>query len=88
MTNFTANSILSVTRNLSAPVRLARKVWTRLLLWRDRRVQIASLRRIKSSDLRDIGLIEHDICAADQLPLSADVATALQIASLGRTGNW
>ncbi len=88
MTNFTTNLILPVTQNSSAPVRLARKVWTHLLLWRDRRVQIASLSRIKSSDLRDIGLIEHDISAADQLPLSADVATALHLASLGRTGNW
>ena len=49
----------------------------------DRRVQVASLRRIKSSDLRDIGLIEHDISAADQLPLSADVATALLLAQSG-----
>ena len=48
MTNFTTSSILSVTQNPSAPVRFVRKVWTCLLLWRDRRGQIASLRRIKS----------------------------------------
>lgn len=88
MTNFTTNMTVQIAQGPSVLHRLARKIRSIILGWQARRMQIASLRRLKSRDLRDIGLIEHDISAADHLPLSADVATNLYRASLGRSGNW
>jgi len=88
MTNLTTNTTVQIARGPYVLHQLARKIRSIFLGWQARRLQIASLRRLKSRDLRDIGLIEHDISAADRLPLSADVATNLYRASLGRSGNW
>jgi len=88
MTNFTANTTLPFTQITSAHHRFTRKIRSVILGWQARRLQIASLRRLKSRDLRDIGLIEHDISTADRLPYSANIATTLQRTSLGRSGNW
>ena len=88
MTNFTTNMTVQIAQGHSVLHRLVRKIRSIILGWQARRLQIASLRRLKSRDLRDIGLIEHDISTADRLPLSADVATNLYRASLGRSGNW
>jgi uncharacterized protein YjiS (DUF1127 family) len=88
MTNLTTNTTLPIAQGHSMHHQFARKIRSIILGWQAHRMQIASLRRLKSRDLRDIGLIEHDISAADRLPLSADVATNLYRASLSRSGNW
>ena len=55
---------------------------------RARRVQAASLSRLKERDLRDIGLINNDITTANHMPLEADAASALRRARLDRSRNW
>jgi len=88
MTTFTTNTTRPTTQISSAPHQFMRKIRSGLLEWQARRKQIATLRRLKSGDLRDIGLIEHDISAAGRLPLSTDAATSLHRTSLGRSRNW
>ena len=88
MTAFTTNTTQATTQIPSAPHRFMHKARACLLEWQARRKQIASLRNLKSADLRDIGLIEHDISAAGWLPLSTDAAMILHRASLTRSGNW
>ena len=88
MTTFTTNSIAPTNYEPSVFRRFAH--WTRscVLEFRARRAQFASLHQLKSRDLKDIGLIESDIFAANGLPLSSDAATSLHSAILGRSGNW
>jgi uncharacterized protein YjiS (DUF1127 family) len=88
MTTFTTNSLAPTTHEVSVLRRFM--LWTRNRFpeYRACRAQIASLRQLKSRDLKDIGLIENDISAAIGLPLSSDAAMSLQRASLGRSGNW
>ncbi len=88
MTTFTTNSIAPTTFEPSVLRRFAQWTRNRILEFRARRAQIACLRQLKSRDLKDIGLIENDICAANGLPLSSDAATSLHSAILGRSGNW
>ncbi|SMX24058.1 hypothetical protein [Boseongicola aestuarii] len=88
MTTFTTNTTQPNTQISSAPHRFMRKARKCLIEWQARRKQITYLRHLKSGDLRDIGLIEHDISAAGWLPLSTDAAMTLHRASLSRSGNW
>lgn len=88
MTYFTTNAPTSATQISTMLHRFGKWASTCILEFRMRRAHSASLRSLKSRDLKDIGLINSDISAAGRLPLSADASTALYCARLGRTGNW
>jgi uncharacterized protein YjiS (DUF1127 family) len=61
MTNFTTNTTLEIPQSPSELHRFARKLRSFILEWQAPRIEIACLRRLKSRELRDIGLVEHDI---------------------------
>lgn len=88
MTTFTTDTTAPAIQVRSA-VRLSKqRIWACITELRARRAQSAALRHLKGRDLRDIGLIDNDITAANNLPLSTNAATALHLTSLGRSGNW
>lgn len=88
MTTITTNSKVPTDQTPSALRQFAQWSQTCLLEFRARRAQNASLHRLKDRDLRDIGITEHDIYAANNLPLSADAALALDRIRPIRSGNW
>ena len=88
MTTFNTDTSPQSNRDHSPLRRFANRIWTRTLECRERQVHSAALSSLKSRDLKDIGLIDHDISSAKNLPLSTDAATDLRRISLGRSGNW
>jgi uncharacterized protein YjiS (DUF1127 family) len=88
MTTFTTDSPIPIASIFSAQRRIANRIWICIVEFQVRRAQTASLSCLKSRDLRDIGLIDNDISAANSLPISANAAMALHRARQGRIGNW
>ena len=88
MSTITFHSPIPTTSVLSWPRRTAHRLLNLILELRVRRAQTRSLGRLTSRELKDVGLIENDIAAANNLPIGSDAAMALKQASRGRLGNW
>lgn len=88
MTTITTNTTVPTNHTPSAIRQFAQWLWACLLELRARRAQTAFLHRLKDRDLRDIGLIEHDMHAVNNLTLSTDAALALDRIRHSRSGNW
>ncbi len=88
MTTFNTNTTTSITQITSALRRFAHWGWACIMEICSRRAQAASLRQLKESDLKDIGLIENDISSVNHMSLDSDAASVLRRTRLGRSGNW
>ena len=88
MTAFNTNTSTSTTQITYFLRQLASLYSSRAAEVRSRRALAVSLNGLKESDLRDIGLIENDISATNQMPLEDDAASSLRRTRLERSGNW
>ena len=88
MSTITSHSPVATISFISWPRRISNRILFLIVELRVRRAQTKSLSRLSSRELRDAGLIESDIHAANNLPIGSDAAIALHRASRGRLGNW